>query len=411
MCRNGIVPRVAVDLGCRLLQSAKPSRRGFVFRNASALAKVPITSVRRGRRWQTLIECEDDQMPEWINVAGRVADAFEIDAGGLVVVRDRCGRSEIVDEVVIAFERRGVTALIDPASDLVLERILRATDPALLSTWSTHRAAVLESADGIVSLGAGPLPEAPQAALDQIRVARAIMEEVESRRTLPFLAVAVPTIRLAALLGRELDALDLAVRAASAVPLHEIRRMIQTALVRAAGDPLTMRTADCELRLRRGGRKWLADDGHISAADRAAGAVVSNLPCGSIYTTVLEDSAEGTVRLPELAGARDVVLSFTAGRVVGAEGTGAQAVLPWLATFDAGAACISHIGLALNPACPGDTGWTILDEHRAGAVFLALGENRYMGGANASILNHDIALPHATLLAGNVPLTIDGQLV
>ncbi len=82
-----------------------------------------------------------------------------------------------------------------------------------------------------------------------------------------------------------------------------------------------------------------------------------------------------------------------------------------LASFDAGAARISHIGLALNPDCPGDTGWTIVDEHHAGAVFLALGENRYMGGTNASILNHDIALPHATLLAGNVPLTIDGQLV
>lgn len=350
-------------------------------------------------------------MPEWIDVAERAADAFEIDAGGLVVIRDRCGRSEVVDEVVIAFERRGVTALIDSASDLVLERILRATDPALLSSWATHRAATLERADGVVSLGGGSLPEVPQAALDQIRIARAVMEQVESRRALPFLAVAVPTVRLAALLGRQLDALDNAVRAASSVPLHAIRRMINTALARAAGDPLTVRTGDCELRLRRGGRQWLADDGHISAADRAAGAVVSNLPCGSVYTTVREDSAEGTVRLPELAGARDVVLTFAAGRVVAADGPGAGAVLPWLATFDAGAARISHIGLALNPECPGDTGWTIVDEHHIGAVFLALGENRYMGGTNASNLNHDIALPHATLLTGNVPLTIDGQLV
>lgn len=347
----------------------------------------------------------------WIAVAARAAEAFEIEAGGLVVIRDRCGRSEIVDEVVIAFERRGITALIDPASDLVLERVLRATDPALLSSWATHRAAVLERADGVVSLGAGPLPQVPQAALDQIQIARAVMEEVETRRALPFLAVAVPTDRLARLLGRKLDVPDTAVRTASSVPLHVTRRMIKTALSRAARDPLTVRTANCELRLRRGDRQWLTDDGHISAADRAAGAVVSNLPCGSIYTTVLEDSVEGTVRVPELAGARDVVLTFTAGRVVAAEGPGAQAVLPWLATFDAAAAQISHIGLALNPECPGDTGWTILDEHHAGAVFLALGENRYMGGANASTLNRDIALPHATLLAGNVPLTIAGQLV
>ena len=104
------------------------------------------------------------------------------------------------------------------------------------------------------------------------------------------------------------------------------------------------------------------------------------------------------------------MLTFTAGRVVAAEGSGSQAVLPWLASFDAATDRISHIGLALNPDCPSDTRWTIIDEHHGGATFLALGENRYMAGANASTLNYDIRLPQATLLAGNVPLTIDGQL-
>lgn len=139
--------------------------------------------------------------------------------------------------------------------------------------------------------------------------------------------------------------------------------------------------------------------------------MTSNLPCGSIYTTVLEDSANGTVRIARIADGRDVVLTFSSGLVTSAEGPGAESVLPWLAEFGPDAGRISHVGIGLNPACSGGTGWTIVDEHRAGAVFLAFGENRYMGGANASGLNHDVVLDSASFLAGPRTLVRDGQLI
>lgn len=338
-------------------------------------------------------------MTDWTPVAQRVVAAFEIDAGGLVVIRDRCGRPEVVDEVVIAFERRGITVLIDSASDHVLGRVLTEAEPALLESWGRHRAALLESADGVVSLGGGPLPDAPREALSRLSAGRAAMEEVESCRRLPFLAVAVPTPRLADHLGTELATLDAVVQGAVSVPTDVIRERIDAEHSRLSGDELTLRTEGCTLRMSRADRRWLVDDGHISAADRAAGAVVSNLPCGALYTTVIEDSAQGTVRVPELAGAHDLVLTFENGRIVAAEGVGGEAVLPWLESWDDGAARVSHVGLAVNPACRGGTGWTIVDEHHDGTVFLALGENRYMGGANASLLNHDIALSDATLSA------------
>jgi len=72
---------------------------------------------------------------------------------------------------------------------------------------------------------------------------------------------------------------------------------------------------------------------------------------------VLEDSANGTVRIPELADAREVVLTFSSGVVVSAVGPGAESVLPWLAEFGPDAGRISHVGIGLNQACPGNTGW------------------------------------------------------
>ena len=65
---------------------------------------------------------------------------------------------------------------------------------------------------------------------------------------------------------------------------------------------------------------------------------------------------------------------------------------------------MSHIGLGLNPYLNSPTGWTIIDEHIHGYLFIAFGENRYMGGQNESSLNVDYALANATL-------QVDGQTI
>jgi hypothetical protein len=56
----------------------------------------------------------------------------------------------------------------------------------------------------------------------------------------------------------------------------------------------------------------------------------------------------------------------------------------------------------------GTIGWTIVDEHRPGAVFLALGENRYMGGENESPINVDLMPASPTVVVGGITLVNDG---
>jgi hypothetical protein len=55
-------------------------------------------------------------------------------------------------------------------------------------------------------------------------------------------------------------------------------------------------------------------------------------------------------------------------------------------------------------------GWPLVDEHVQGAVFVALGENRYLGGENASSLNVDVAVANATLLCDGRQIVEDGRL-
>jgi hypothetical protein len=71
---------------------------------------------------------------------------------------------------------------------------------------------------------------------------------------------------------------------------------------------------------------------------------------------------------------------------------------------------VSHLGIARNPAVTGTIGWTIVDQHRPGAVFLALGENRYMGGENESAINVDLMLASPTVVAGGITLVDNGSL-
>ena len=109
--------------------------------------------------------------------------------------------------------------------------------------------------------------------------------------------------------------------------------------------------------------------------------------------------------LPKAREATEVVLHFAAGRITAIEAaSGADALAGWLDSHSGEPRRVSHIGIGLNPHLRRPLGWAIVDEHIAGALFLALGENRYMGGQNASSLNHDFALHGASL-------QVDGRLV
>jgi leucyl aminopeptidase (aminopeptidase T) len=163
--------------------------------------------------------------------------------------------------------------------------------------------------------------------------------------------------------------------------------------------------ADHVLRLQHGDRVWSRDDGRFYKAAQGRGAMASNLPAGSVYTTVLETETEGSLWLPKAGEATDVVFHFAQGRAVRIEAaSGAQALNEMLDNHTGEPRRVSHVGLGLNPYLHRPIGWTLVDEHIHGALFIAFGENRYMGGQNESSLNIDFTISCATL-------EIDGRLI
>ena len=308
-----------------------------------------------------------------------------------MAVRDRAGRPEALIAVLASLARHDLAPSLESMPDPLLRRILLEAPIEHLATWDRHRTIEASRIDGALRLAGGDSPS-----FDGVDLARrsawlqavARVESVLEARRVPLVVVAVPTHQRASALGCDLAALDAAVLPAIAVDTDELLARVDALLaVVAASSGITIGSPGCELTMSTAGRAWIADAGTATADGK-----VVNLPAGSIYTTVVEDSVEGTIRLDELSGCADVVLTFRAGRVASfAAGAGdARAIEAMFATSTGEPGRISHVGVGLNPRVgPGARGWVLVEENAAGSAYIALGENRYLGGANESSLNID----------------------
>lgn len=337
----------------------------------------------------------------WTPIAQRIVAGLGVQPGELIHVRDHIDRPDVLHEVLLAVDRAGATPLIDHQSPAYLNRWLAEATPDAITQSGRQRLRWLEQVDRVITLSGG-IPDfelATPAALAAWEELDAHLTAIEEARRLPVLVVAAPNLQRATRLGMTLAALEAHVLPALRLDIDASRTVIDQAQRAVAGNHIVIGTgAGCKLHLYRGDRVWHGDDGVIDDEDRRRLTIVSNLPAGSIYTTVLETETHGSLYLPAALDASEVVLHFDAGRIVAIEAAhGADALARWLDGHTGEPRRVSHIGVGLNQRLSTSIGWTLVDEHIAGALFLALGENRYMGGQNTSSLNHDFALVGASL--------------
>ena len=353
----------------------------------------------------------------WAAVAERAVAALGVRAGELVQVRDRTGRYDVVQEMLLAIERRGATPLPELLPPDYLERLLATTDPSILANWDRRRSVVMQQHDRALVLAGmdANLALAPSAAVAAWRQAVHRLTLVEERRQVPYLLVAVPTPARAESLGTSLADLEDVVVPALAADPAKLRREIDRVLdATRGGQVLTIRSGDdCTLRLTLGDRRWLSDAGEPAGETESVASpqTVQNLPAGAVYITVVEEATSGSLWLPRAGDAHDVTLCFAHGRVASIEASrGADALA---ATFDSHSGeprRVSHVGIGLNPCLEKSIGWTLVDEHAHGSLLIAFGENRYLGGQNESSLNVDYAIPNATLDVDDRVIVRNGRL-
>jgi leucyl aminopeptidase (aminopeptidase T) len=353
---------------------------------------------------------------KWSKLAQRVVQGLGVEPGELVQVRDAAGCYDLLLETLLAVELAGATPLTEILPAEYRERLWSQAPRDYLTNWDRHRQEWVKQSDRIlVLLGGDPdFNAAPKNALDVWQQAVHRLGIIDEARRLPFLLAAIPTQLRAQQLGVTLEALEELLLPALMVSVDDLQREIRRVLngVEEA-QAITIESGEgCALHMRRGDRVWLSDDGYIDAADRARGAIVSNLPSGSVYTTVVETETYGSVWLPRAGPARDVLLRFQNGRISAIEAAeGAEAFATWLDNHSGEPRRIGHIGIGLNPYLDGATGWPFVDHCARGRLWISLGENRYMGGRNASSLNKDFDFPHGTLRVNERVIVSSGQVI
>jgi leucyl aminopeptidase (aminopeptidase T) len=353
---------------------------------------------------------------QWAAIAERAVFGLGVRPGDLVLVRDGTDRPEVVSAALLACERAGATPLLEACGPEYLAHLLTTVSPEHLATYDRHRAGWLRQADRMLVLGGMPpdTSAVPGEALTAWHAATARLDQIEDERGVPFLLLAVPVEARARALDMALAELEAAVLPSLLTPQAALQAEIARVLaLLTGGAQLSIESGHgCVLRLDLRGRRWIDDDGAIGAEDVARGGVVSNLPAGSVYTTVVEEATEGTLWLPRAAAAREVRLTFHEGRVSAVEAAEGAADLEALFNQHTGEPRrISHIGIGLNANLHVPIGWTLVDEHIHGATFVALGENRYMGGQNASSLGIDFTLRDATIAVDGRAIVERGRVV
>jgi hypothetical protein len=149
--------------------------------------------------------------------------------------------------------------------------------------------------------------------------------------------------------------------------------------------------AGTDITFRAGDRPVTRQDGDAS---RARADVARNLidreielPAGAIRVAPLEETVEGTIAFPPAVWGEErvegLILTFTAGRVVGVEATnGAAAVEAVLDAAGDTARSFRELAVGFNPALaiPEADPWIPYYGYGAGVVRLSLGDNTELGG-------------------------------
>jgi leucyl aminopeptidase (aminopeptidase T) len=343
----------------------------------------------------------------WQTIAQRFVYGLGVQPGELIELRDSSGSLNVLLEILLAVEQAGATPLLQLLPGDYLERLWTEVPREYLAHWDQRRREFMKQIDRVLVL-AGARPDlnlVPKDGLEAWQQASHRLTAMEEERRLPYLLAAIPTARGAHQLGITLDKMEEILLPALGASVEELRHEIGRVLNKARhGQAITIHSGDAHrLSMEHGERVWLSDDGCIDEMDLRQGAIVSNLPAGSIYTTVIEEKTNGSLWLPKAGPANEVVFHFVEGRIVDIEAaSGADLLMRELDSHTGEPRRVSHIGLGLNPYLDRPIGWTLVDEHIQGYLFVALGENRYMGGQNESSLNVDYAL-------GDAALEVDGQ--
>jgi len=158
------------------------------------------------------------------------------------------------------------------------------------------------------------------------------------------------------------------------------------------------------------GRKVFTEDGVIGDQDLKEGVHYGEIPTGEVFTTPIEDSANGIAVFDNVHGTRNVRLNFKQGTVIDAMAqSGIDKFWRRVNTATGESKRIAEFAVGLNPNFPENQG--VKSEKALGTIHIALGRNTHLGGKNESSLHWDLVMDRPTIFADNRIIMDKGTVV
>ncbi len=147
---------------------------------------------------------------------------------------------------------------------------------------------------------------------------------------------------------------------------------------------LRFKSTDTDLTLSVDGRKWINSDGR------------NNFPSGEVFTSPVEDSANGVIRFT-FPGVfmdkpiEDITLTFENGKVIDAKAKAGNELLQEVLNTDEGARFLGECAIGTNYGIQNFTKNILFDEKLGGTIHLAVGRGfGEAGGTNVSSIHWDL---------------------
>ena len=326
-----------------------------------------------------------------------------------VEIRGDTSMQECIDAVSLAVERVGAVPCLNLTSIAHEAERIRTLSPDWLRRPSPFLLNLARSVDAVIVIERDWSSLATLCPADKLeawnQAVGLLVEQQESRR-IPYCLIAHPKAKRQDQLLVSRNEAYQAIEAAISTNVDEIRALLGRARkIIDNGRALEIRTRNhscmrCDL-----GRPVYRNDGRLNSS------LVLNLPYGSLSFTVPEDSVEGTICFDRWRDVRDLVVTFKGGRISELSAASSpEAFADFVGTHSGDRDRISHMGIGVNPGIKRPTGLTTIDECKSGMVFVAFGENRFMGGENESTLNIDLICSGATVLCDDRCLVREGRL-
>lgn len=320
---------------------------------------------------------------------------------------------ELAEQITLECQRLGADPLMVLDTDAAFYGQFKSYSDANLKTCSSHCTGLLEYVRSYVWLGGpedpGPMARTPRekfAAMFEGENAHYEKSLVKKPKNVN-VAVGTVTRERARVYGFNYAKWKGMVEAAIAVDYGRLERagkrasslLSSGAEVRVTADNGT----DLRFRLAGAGRRVEVNDGVISDEDLAAGSTDASLPAGEAWVAPVEASAQGTfvsdVGIPQMGRLIEgLAWTFQDGRVV--ELTAKRNLAASQAGWETGTGAKDMFGsfaVGLNPRVrPG----FLQNAAAAGTVTIGIGENRGIGGTNASSYGFASQLSSATVEIG-----------